>query len=793
MVDTGSYGVHTLCNYWQATAYRRNPMLQRLVNGPTATEVQETAFSLDVLGRYLCNTYDEAVNNGGFPFDAIVIGAGMFGAYTAEKIYRMGGGNLRVLVLDAGSFLVSEHLQNLSRIGLNPAKPVAVDPGIPRDRVWGLPWRGNIAFPGLAYCIGGRSLYWGGWAPRLTDADLAQWPASLRTYLAANYGDTEKEIGVDPVTDFISGPLFDVLLARMQTAAAAVASVDAVQDAPLAVQGQAPAPGLFGFDKFSSAPILCDAIREASAAPDSSRRLFLVPRTHVTKLLTNGGRVTSIELSTNGQAKSLPVPPACAVVVAISTIESTRLALESFPTAGMGANLMGHLRSNTIVRIKRSAFAAALPAALAPAAMIVRGSTPQGRYHLQVTAAAVGGADSEATMWRMVPDLDLLQALENSQQADKITITLRGIGEMVGDPASGPAKAGSSWIDLSPFESDEFGARRAYVNLVTTPADLALWNVMDTAAIALAQKVAGAPANIEYFYDNVWNAGPPPAGKVRDGLGTTHHEAGTLPIGTVTDPDGKFQHIANAYAAGPAIFPQLGSANPSLTALTLARRTAAAIVQRAIPAPPAGQSSLIQAGLEGWQMAGSGSFVAIGNRTIESRDGIGLLWYTKQEFSDFVLTVDWRAASIFDNSGVFIRFPALGNADPTNDWRLAVAQGYEVQIDQRGFDPNTNRTGSPLHQTGAIYELASASATRSNPLGEWNTFEITATGSTIVVKLNGLEVSRLSGDSSRPLRGHIGLQNHHPGSRVQFRNLMLRSTGAALSAGAGQGARPLGV
>ena len=769
-------------------------MLQRLVNGPAATEVQETAFSLDVLGRYLCNTYDEAVNNGGFPFDAIVIGAGMFGAYTAEKIYRLGGGNLRVLVLDAGSFLVSEHLQNLSRIGLNAAKPVAVDPGIPRERVWGLPWRSNVAFPGLAYCIGGRSLYWGGWAPRLTDADLAQWPADLRTYLTANYRDTEKEIGVDPVTDFISGPLFDVLLAKMQSVAGQIASVDAVQEAPLAVQGQAPAPGLFSFDKFSSAPILCDAIREASSAPDDSRRLFLVPGAHVTRLLTNGTRVTSIELSTHGQVRSLPVSSTCAVVVANSTIESTRLALESFPTAGMGSNLMGHLRSNTIVRIKRSALAA-LPAALAPAAMIVRGSTAQGRYHLQVTAAAVGGADSEATMWRMVPDLDLLHALENSQQADKITITLRGIGEMVGDAASGPAKPGSSWIDLSPFESDEFGARRAYVNLVTTPADLALWNVMDTAAIALAQKVAGLPANIEYFYGNAWNASPPPAGKVRDGLGTTHHEAGTLPMGdspasSVTNLDGKFHHLENTYVAGPALFPHLGSANPSLTALTLARRTAAAIVQRAIPAPQAGQSSLIRPGLDGWQMAGTGRFVAVGKHTIESQDGIGLLWYTKEEFNDFVLTVDWRSASIFDNSGVFIRFPTLGSADPANDWRLAVSQGYEVQIDQRGFDPNTNTTGSPLHQTGAIYQLASANATFANPLGEWNTFEITATGSTIVVRLNGLEVSHLSGDASRPLRGHIGLQNHHPGSRVQFRNLMVQKTAAALSAGAGGGPLP---
>ncbi len=43
----------------------------------------------------------------------------MFGAYCAEKIYRNSG--LRVLVIDAGSYLVSEHVQNLARIGLNAA------------------------------------------------------------------------------------------------------------------------------------------------------------------------------------------------------------------------------------------------------------------------------------------------------------------------------------------------------------------------------------------------------------------------------------------------------------------------------------------------------------------------------------------------------------------------------------------------------------------------------------------------------------------------------------------------
>ena len=112
----------------------------------------------------------------------------MFGAHCAEKIYRKS--NLRVLVLDAGSFLVSEHVQNLSRMGLNTANAIQVatnaqDPGPlnPRERVWGTPWRSQVAFPGLAYCPGGRSLYFGGWAPRLTAADLnvdpKGWPPEI--------------------------------------------------------------------------------------------------------------------------------------------------------------------------------------------------------------------------------------------------------------------------------------------------------------------------------------------------------------------------------------------------------------------------------------------------------------------------------------------------------------------------------------------------------------------------------------------------------------------------------------
>jgi choline dehydrogenase-like flavoprotein len=565
-------------------------MINRLLESTTPVEVQDTTLSLDVLGRYLCSTWDEATNNLGAPFTAVVIGSGMFGAYCAEKIYRAGQAkNVRVLVLEAGPFLVSEHVQNLARIGLNVPGPIAADPGVARERVWGLPWRSNQAFPGLAYCLGGRSLYWGGWSPRLTAPDLANWPAATATLLGTSYPTVEREIGVDPSADFITGALYQALLARTQAVAGGVANVTAVEEAPLAVQGAPPASGLFSFDKFSSAPILADAIREAAASSDASRRLFLVPRTHVLRMRATNGVLTGLDAVTNGRPVSLNLAANCGVVLAAGTIESTRLALDSFPTQLMGRNLMAHLRTNFQVRIRRSALGGALPAALQTAALLVRGETPQGRFHFQITASASPGSASDALLFRMIPDIDLLDATLAAQSANFVAITCRGIGEMVGDRLTAVPNPGGSWINLSPFEADEFGRPRAWVNLLASAADLALWDTMDATSLALMQQIAGNAADIEYFYNGTWNSlAPTPAimRQLRDGLGTTHHEAGTLwmgigPNNSVTDLNGRLHHISNAYVAGPAVFPSLGSANPSLTALALARQTAATVVANA--------------------------------------------------------------------------------------------------------------------------------------------------------------------------------------------------------------------
>lgn len=564
--------------------------LQKLVATGAAVSVQETTFSVDALGRFVCSTWAEATASGGPPVSAVVVGGGMYGAYCATKIFREHPGK-RVLVLDAGHFLVAEHVQNLGRIGLNVPDPIPPvnDPGFARALVWGLPWRGNVDFPGLAYCSGGKSLYWGGWCPRLTSADLQGWPVATAQFLNDHYLDVESETGVVPATDFISGPLFDVLFDAFAAAAAGTAGIETtigtngVEVAPLAVQGDSPTSGLFSFDKFSSLPLLIDAIREdvaASGLDDANRRLFLVPLAHVVKLHTAGGVVNAIEVEVAGQRQLLSVGPDCAVILASSAIESTRLALHSFPTALMGRNLMAHVRSDFTVRIHRSALPD-VPGHVQTGALLVRGAVPSGRFHLQVTGST-SRAGSDELLFRMIPDMDILDRQLANTDPDWVTITLRGIGEMHGDRTSPVPNPATSWIDLSPFESDR-GAPRAYVQLKLDPADNQTWQAMDQAALALAQAVAGDPSKVQYLYDGGFQTEPFPLERPfpewHRGLGSTYHESGTLWMGddsgtSVTDSVGRFHHVQNAYACDQSVFPTVGSVNPVLTGLTLAGRLA---------------------------------------------------------------------------------------------------------------------------------------------------------------------------------------------------------------------------
>jgi choline dehydrogenase-like flavoprotein len=542
-------------------------------------KVQETSFGVDALARNVCNTWEEATTNP--DFDVVVIGSGMFGAYCADKLFR-NTKSKRILLLEAGGFLLAEHFQDYPNIGLNVPNPMdpGDDNGVPREVVWRMPWRGNTSFVGIPYCVGGKSIYWGGWCPRLTEDSLSGWPPGVVQYLKSNYPRVEEQLGISSRTDFIQGSLYEAILAKAKAVLPGVPRLTSVEPPPLAVLGRGPASGLFTFNKYSSLPLLISAIRDAIAetgGDNARRRLFLVPRAQVVKLHTSGGVVRRVEAFVNKQQRFFEVTERCAVVLALGAIESTRMALESFPTAlnsaqeKMGRNLTAHMRSTTTVQIRRSELeipGKPLKEKLQTAAALVRGATNDGHFHLQVTAADDREGDSDSLLFRMIPDADLLEKILDAQQAEFVAVTFRGCAETKGVKDQSAGNPALRWIDLSPFERDEFGFRRAFVNLAINAAEARLWNAMDAATVELARKLANNdPASIRIVSSS------------RDGLGTTYHESSTLwmgddPAKSVTNANGGFHHVANAYCTDQAIFPSAGSANPVLTGLTLTRMIA---------------------------------------------------------------------------------------------------------------------------------------------------------------------------------------------------------------------------
>src|SRR5262249_23597308 len=150
-----------------------------------------------------------------------------------------------------------------------------------------------------------------------------------------------------------------------------------------------------------------------------------------------------------------------------------------------------------------------------------------------------------------------------------IVMTVRAVGELQAGNAG-------NRVTLS-GETDEFGMRRAFVSIHPTPNDDETWNAMDHASDQVRKIFAdGAPGTVDL------------PGPRRDGLGTTHHEGGTLWMGTspaasVTTPHGRMHHVVNAYVAGPALLPSIGSPNPMLSGVALVRRLAEHLVA---PLPP---------------------------------------------------------------------------------------------------------------------------------------------------------------------------------------------------------------
>ena len=164
-------------------------------------------------------------------------------------------------------------------------------------------------------------------------------------------------------------------------------------------------------------------------------------------------------------------------------------------------------------------------------------------------------------------------------------------------------------------------------------------------------------------------------------------------------------------------------------------------------------------GLENWNRVGDANWR--GERDyIVADQGKGGHLVSKKSYKDFILRAEFWAGDT-TNSGIFIRA-----SDPK---KIGAANAYEINIyDQRP---------GPEYATGAIVGFAMVPPGRYKAAGKWNTYEITAIGSELTVKFNGVVTVHTANGKFK--EGPITLQygagpKGAPGGTIRWRKVEIK-------------------
>ena len=178
--------------------------------------------------------------------------------------------------------------------------------------------------------------------------------------------------------------------------------------------------------------------------------------------------------------------------------------------------------------------------------------------------------------------------------------------------------------------------------------------------------------------------------------------------------------------------------------------------------------------LDGWVLLGQrGEGYQVQDGKIVCLPGSGGNLLSASEYSDFTLRFEFRLHD-GSNNGLCLRCP-MSRTDLAYD-------GNELQI----IDNSSSRYKNikPWQKHGSLYNVFPAKTGALNPVGEWNSQEVTMQGSKIQVILNGMtildedmnDVSDQATLARHPgikrKHGHIGFLGHN--EPIEFRNIRIK-------------------
>ncbi|MEU9985296.1 GMC oxidoreductase [Streptomyces sp. NPDC048045] len=537
----------------------------------------------DPVAAHYCRTLEQVR---AADHDIVIVGGGAVGAAVLDRLMRRTqSAALRVLVLEKGSFLLPEHVQNL-----HPRYQRLMKDAVAR------PWRraAGTTFdlaPQIPY-LGGRAQFWSTWIPRPNDEQMSGWPKSVKDSLGLYWDSADRFLGA--VHPRHMGEQFTVfqprLRERLEAKLGGIGHFPAGIQAPdleVPLASRATTSSL-GYRKFSPVPVLIELTESFPRQVDIVTGCEVLEIRHdapADGAAGPGCRATEIS-TTQGV---LRLGPRTALVLANGIVEPTGLLLDSFadvlpPFAG--TNLGGHVASWFSARVPRAAWPGLEDKGLQVACMYLRGRVegdggPQEArdFHIHLMGASNPSPDTAVPdLYRLIPDSFDQEFLQQLSGRDHIGFLVHCLGEWRSSPKDADGSRvctdrGDTVLALRPGERD-----------------LRLRATMDQQAQQVVREIlAGglSASQIEYWHPaedgrpGAWEPRIPP-GRLKDAL---VHESGTLWLGespdeSVTTTDCRLHQVSNVYVGGAATFPTSGSWNPTLAAVAMAQRLADHLLDR---------------------------------------------------------------------------------------------------------------------------------------------------------------------------------------------------------------------
>ncbi|MCP3916010.1 MAG: DUF1080 domain-containing protein [bacterium] len=164
-----------------------------------------------------------------------------------------------------------------------------------------------------------------------------------------------------------------------------------------------------------------------------------------------------------------------------------------------------------------------------------------------------------------------------------------------------------------------------------------------------------------------------------------------------------------------------------------------------------------EASFEEWKSTGNAEWELTDEGVLIGTGEMGHIFSPRADYEDFELRGRFKIND-GGNSGLYFR------VTPTDGW----PDGYEAQINSNYPDPQ---------KTGSLYNLSKILV---HPIAEntWFDYHVTCRGTDagthIVIRVNGLALVDYVDTENRHARGHVGLQQHHKGSRIEAKDVVIR-------------------